>query len=203
MYEYLYGIIDWIVSTVSSLGYPGIFVLMLLESSFIPFPSEVIMVPAGYLAFKGQMNIVIVVLCGLFGSLAGALINYYLAKSLGRRFLLHYGTYVMFKEETLLKMEDFFSRHGHISTFTGRLIPMVRQYISVPAGLARMNLAAFCFYTSLGAGIWVIILTLLGYYIGENELLIKTYLQYIIITLLILCTIGVLIYLYRQRKTTN
>ena len=203
MYEYLYEIIDWIVSTVSSLGYPGVFVLMLLESSFIPFPSEVIMVPAGYLAFKGEMNIVIVILCGLIGSLAGALINYYLAKSLGRALLLRYGSYVMFKEETLLKMEDFFSRHGHISTFTGRLIPVIRQYISIPAGLARMNLAVFCFYTSLGAGIWVIILTLLGFYIGENELLIKTYLRDIILTLLILCTIGIFIYWYRQRITSG
>ena len=203
MYEYLYEIIDWIVSTVSSLGYPGVFVLMLLESSFIPFPSEVIMVPAGYLAFKGEMNIVIVILCGLIGSLAGALINYYLAKSLGRSLLLRYGSYVMFKEETLLKMEDFFSRHGHISTFTGRLIPVIRQYISIPAGLARMNLAIFCFYTSLGAGIWVIILTLLGYYIGENEALLKAYLRDIIIALLTLCTIGVLIYWYRQRRTSN
>lgn len=203
MYEYLYEIIDWIVSTVSSLGYPGVFVLMLLESSFIPFPSEVIMVPAGYLAFKGEMNIVIVILCGLIGSLAGALINYYLAKSLGRALLLRYGSYVMFKEETLLKMEDFFSRHGHISTFTGRLIPVIRQYISIPAGLARMNLAVFCFYTSLGAGIWVIILTLLGFYIGENELLIKTYLRDIILTLLILCTIGIFIYWYRQRRTSG
>ena len=203
MYEYLYEIIDWIVSTVSSLGYPGVFVLMLLESSFIPFPSEVIMVPAGYLAFKGEMNIVIVILCGLIGSLAGALINYYLAKSLGRSLLLRYGSYVMFKEETLLKMEDFFSRHGHISTFTGRLIPVIRQYISIPAGLARMNLAIFCFYTSLGAGIWVIILTLLGYYIGENEALLKAYLRDIIIALLTLCTIGVLIYWFRQRSTSN
>lgn len=203
MYEYLYAIIDWIVNTVSSLGYPGVFVLMLLESSFIPFPSEVIIVPAGYLAFKGEMNIIIVILCGLFGSLAGALINYYLAKSLGRSLLLRYGSYVMFKEETLLKMEDFFSRHGHISTFTGRLIPVLRQYISIPAGLARMNLAVFCFYTSLGAGIWVIILTLLGYYIGENELLIKEYLRDIIIALLTLCTAGIFIYWYRQRRTSG
>ena len=203
MYEYLYEIIDWIVSVVSSLGYPGVFVLMLLESSFIPFPSEVIMVPAGYLAFKGEMNIVIVILCGLIGSLAGALINYYLAKSLGRSLLLRYGSYVMFKEETLLKMENFFSRHGHISTFTGRLIPVVRQYISIPAGLARMNLAVFCFYTSLGAGIWVIILTLLGFYIGENELLIKAYLRDIIVSLLTLCTAGILIYWYRQCRTSG
>ncbi len=194
-------IIEWIVNTVGSLGYPGIFILMLLESSFVPFPSEVIMIPAGYLAAKGEMQIVIVVLCGILGSLLGALINYYLAVWLGRRFLLHYGKYVMFNEAHLQKMEIFFHRHGHISTFTGRLIPMVRQYISIPAGLARMNLPKFCFYTSLGAGIWVIILTLLGYFIGENEALIKEYLRDIIVTLFVACTIGVVIYWQLQRRS--
>jgi membrane protein DedA with SNARE-associated domain len=196
----LYEIINWIVDTVSSLGYPGIFFLMLLESSFFPFPSEVVMVPAGYLAFKGEMHIIIVTLCGILGSLAGALLNYYLAIKLGRLFLIRYGKYVYFKEDILLKMEGFFSRHGHISTFTGRLIPGVRQYISLPAGLARMNLAVFSFYTSLGAGIWVIILTLLGYYIGENETLIKEYLHQIIITLVISCILGLLFYWHRQRR---
>ncbi|MDP1558578.1 MAG: DedA family protein [Nitrosomonas sp.] len=193
-------IINWIVSTVSSLGYFGIFILMLLESSFVPFPSEIIMIPAGYLAFKGEMHIMLVIPCGILGSLVGALINYYLAIKLGRPLLLHYGKYVMFKDDDLLRMEDFFFRHGHISTFTGRLIPVIRQYISLPAGLARMNLTIFCFYTSLGAGIWVIVLTLLGYYIGENELLIKEYLRDIIIILALLCLIGVIIYWNRQQK---
>lgn len=192
-------IINWTVATVSSLGYPGIFLLMLIESSFIPFPSEVVMIPAGYLSSKGEMNIVLVVLCGLLGSLLGALVNYYLAIKLGRPLLLRYGKYVMFNADSLQRMEDFFVRHGHISTFTGRLIPMVRQYISIPAGLARMNLSVFCLYTSLGAGIWVIILTVLGYYIGENEVLIKEYLHQIIIVLLVACSIGVAVYWYRQR----
>ena len=196
-------IIEWIVSTVGSLGYPGIFILMLLESSFVPFPSEVIMIPAGYLASKGEMHILVVVLCGVFGSLFGALINYYLAVWLGRPFLLHYGKYVMFNEIHLQKMEIFFQRHGHISTFTGRLIPMVRQYISIPAGLARMKIAMFCFYTSLGAGIWVVILTLLGYFIGENEALIKEYLRDIIAVLFVCCVIGVGIYWQVQRRSNG
>lgn len=157
------------------------------------------MIPAGYLSSKGEMNIVLVVLCGLLGSLLGALVNYYLAIKLGRPLLLRYGKYVVFNEDSLQRMEDFFARHGHISTFTGRLIPMVRQYISIPAGLARMNLSIFCLYTSLGAGIWVIILTVLGYYIGENEVLIKEYLHQIIIALVIICSIGISIYWYRQR----
>ena len=196
----MYEIIDWIVRTVGDLGYPGIVFLMFLESSFIPFPSEVVMIPAGYLAYKGEMNLVLVILAGILGSLAGALLNYYLAIKLGRPFLLHYGKYVMFNEASLQKMEDFFSRHGHISTFTGRLVPVVRQYISLPAGLARMNLAVFSFYTSLGAGIWVTILALLGYFIGGNEMLIREYLRYIVVILVITVILGIAVYWRLQRK---
>ena len=195
----MYQIIDWIVLTVSGLGYPGIIIMMFLESSFIPFPSEVVMIPAGYLAYKGEMSLVLIILAGTFGSLMGALLNYYLAIKLGRPFLLRYGKYVMLNEVGLKKMEDFFARHGHVSTFTGRLIPVVRQYISLPAGLARMNLMVFSFYTSLGAGIWVAILALLGYYIGGNELLIKEYLRDIIITLVVSIIIGIAGYLRWQR----
>ena len=197
----MYEIINWIVETVGMLGYAGIVIMMFLESSFVPFPSEVVMIPAGYLAFKGEMNLIIAILCGIVGSLSGALFNYYLAIKLGRPLLIRYGTYVMFNEDTLSRMENFFNRHGHISTFIGRLIPVIRQYISLPAGLANMNLVIFSLYTSLGAGIWVIILALLGYYIGENEVLIKAYLHNIIVVLLLFCIIGATLYYWRyQRK---
>jgi len=196
----LHSIIDFIVNTVGELGYIGIFFMMFLESSFFPFPSEVVMVPAGYLASKGEMNIYLVVFAGVLGSVAGAIFNYYLAVKLGRRFIVRFGKYFFFSEETLDKMEQFFIKHGSISTFSGRLIPGVRQYISLPAGLARMNLALFSFYTALGAGIWVIILTLLGYFIGENEALVSEYLRYIVIGLLVLITLMVLFYIQRKRK---
>lgn len=199
----MYEIINWIVQIIGALGYPGIFILMALESSFVPFPSEVVMIPAGYLASKGEMNFFAAVLCGITGSLAGALFNYYLAVKLGRPLLIQYGKYVMFNEATMRKMEIFFARHGHISTFTGRLIPVVRQYISLPAGLAKMDLSMFSLYTSLGAGIWVIILALLGYYIGENEDLIKEYLHNIIAILIVACTIGIVIYWHYQKKRNN
>ncbi len=159
-------IINSIVEIVGNLGYIGIFIMMFLESSFFPFPSEVVMIPAGYLVFKGEMNAIIAVICGIAGSLAGALFNYYLALKFGRDFLIRYGKYVFFTESTMQKMEAFFIKHGPMSTFVGRLITIIRQYISLPAGLARMNLVKFCLYTSLGAGIWVIILTLIGYYAG-------------------------------------
>ncbi len=159
-------IINFIVGTIGQLGYIGIFVMMFLESSFFPFPSEVVMIPAGYLAYKGEMNIVIAVIIGIFGSLTGAIFNYMLALKFGRGFVIRFGRYFFFNESTMQKMEDFFTRHGEISTFVGRLIPVVRQYISLPAGLAKMNLTKFCLYTSIGAGIWLVILTILGYYVG-------------------------------------
>lgn len=190
-------IINFIVETVGSLGYAGIFIMMFLESSFFPFPSEVVMIPAGYLVYKGEMNMYLVILFGILGSLAGALFNYYLAVKFGRKFLVKYGRYFFIKEETIIKMENFFKSHGHISTFSGRLIPAVRQYISFPAGLARMNLTIFCIYTSLGAGIWVVILTFLGYFLGDNEGLIKEYLRYIIAVILI--SLAILAFWYYKR----
>ena len=196
-------IVNFIVDTVSALGYGGIFIMMFLESSFFPFPSEVVMVPAGYLAYKGEMNIYIAILAGVAGSLAGALFNYYLAIKLGRKFLIKYGKYFFIKEETITKMEEFFKKHGHISTFSGRLIPAVRQYISFPAGLARMNLFIFSLYTSLGAAIWVVILTLLGYYLGDNEALIKEYLRYIIVAILFGLLLLGFWYYKRYKKSLN
>ncbi len=160
-------IVDFIVNFVSAAGYLGVFAMMFLESSFVPFPSEVVMIPAGYLAYKGEMSAVIAVIAGIAGSLAGALFNYYLAIKFGRDFLIRFGKYFFFTESTMQKMENYFKKHGEVSTFIGRLIMGVRQYISLPAGLARMNLAKFSFYTSLGAGIWVVILTILGWYIGK------------------------------------
>ena len=195
--------IDFIVESISAFGYFGIFFLMFLESSFIPFPSEVVMIPAGYLAHQGEMNFFVAILCGILASLCGALLNYYLALIFGREILIKFGKYVLFDEKTMIKMEAFFAKHGHISTFSGRLIPVIRQYISLPAGLGKMPLALFCFYTSLGAGIWVIILATLGYFLGQNEALLKEYLHIITIALVLLVCIGIAIYIYWQRKKAN
>ena len=197
----LHDIVNFVVETVGSLGYIGIFIMMFLESSFFPFPSEVVMIPAGYLAYKGEMNIYMAIFSGIAGSLTGALFNYFLAVKFGRKFLIKYGKYFFIKEETITKMEEFFKSHGHISTFSGRLIPAVRQYISFPAGLARMNLLTFSIYTTLGAAIWVVILTLLGYYLGDNEALIKEYLHSIIIGILVALAILGFWYYKKFKKT--
>lgn len=196
-------IINFIVQTVGDLGYIGIFIMMFIESSFIiPFPSEVVMIPAGYLAYKGEMSMLLVVISGILGSLAGALFNYYLAIKLGRKLLIKYGNYIFIKEETLEKIEKFFKEHGHISTFFGRLVPVIRQYISLPAGLARMNLAKFILYTTLGSGIWMIVLAYLGYFLGNNEELLKDYLHQIIIVILVAIVIFSYIYykIYKNKR---
>ena len=194
-------IVKFIVETVGSLGYIGIFIMMFLESTVFPIPSEVVMIPAGYLAHKGEMNIYIVIILGALGSLCGALFNYYFALKFGRTFLMKYGKYFFVSQETIEKTEVFFKDHGHISTFSGRLIPGLRHYISLPAGLARMNLFVFCLYTTLGATIWVIILTILGYYIGDNEELVKEYLRYLIIGLLVFLILLGAWYYKKVKKT--
>ncbi len=160
-------LIDWLVTTIGAMGYPGIFLLMAMESSIIPVPSELVMPPAGYLAQQGQMNIGFAILCGTLGSLVGAYINYFAARHLGRPLLLKYGKYVWITEEKFTRVETFFLSHGEISTFLGRLLPVVRHLISLPAGLAGMGHIRFCLYTLLGAGIWVTVLTGIGYYIGH------------------------------------
>ena len=196
----MHAIIDWIVQTVGVLGYLGIFVMMLIESSIFPLPSEVVMIPAGYLCAKGEMSFGIVIVLGTLGSIAGALLNYLLAVKLGRKLILKYGHYIFFKPETLEKVETFFKTHGPFSTFTGRLIPVIRHYISLPAGLARMNLGLFCFYTGVGAGLWVSILTFLGYFFGQNEALLNEHLHTISIALLVFIVIFALIYVWLHKK---
>ena len=156
-------LVQWIIATVGTFGYPGIFIMMTLESSFFPFPSEVAMIPAGCLAYYGEMNIYIAIVVGIAGSIAGALFNYYFAIFLGRPFIIKFGKYFFISEKTMVWSERFFEKHGSITTFVGRLIPAVRQVISFPAGLARMNIWKFLIFTALGAGIWVAILAWLGY----------------------------------------
>lgn len=191
---------QWLIETVAGMGYWGIFLLMGIESSFIPFPSEVVLVPAGYLAAKGEMHLGAVIAVALLGSMAGALVNYFGAMWVGRRLLLRYGRYFFISPSALHKMERFFERHGPISTFTGRLIPGIRQLISIPAGLARMEMKRFLFFTALGAGLWGAMLTCLGYLIGDNETLIRAYLHQITIITLVLVALLLLLYYRYDRK---
>ena len=196
----IHEIAQTIVQYIGHMGYWGIFLLMFLESTFFPFPSEIIMIPAGYLAYQGEMNVSLVIFIGILGSLLGALFNYYLAMHFGRKFILKYGKYFFIKEETLDKLEIFFTRHGELSTFNGRLIPGIRQLISLPAGLAKMNIARFSLYSALGAGIWVVVLVALGYLLGSNEALISEYLHTATIIALICVIFITLFYIIRNKR---
>ena len=189
-----------ILSYIGDIGYFGIFLLMFLESTFFPFPSEIIMIPAGYLAFKGEMSIYIIILVGILGSLAGALFNYYFALKFGRKFIISYGKYFLVSPKTLDKLEEFFTKYGEISTFSGRLIPGIRQLISLPAGLAKMDMKKFLLYSGLGSGIWVIFLSVLGFVVGENQDLISKYLKEATIIALISISIITLIYFIKRKK---
>ncbi|EDP6893578.1 DedA family protein [Campylobacter lari] len=193
-------IIDFLLTLAKDWGYWGIIFLMFVESSFFPFPSEVVMIPAGYLAHQNELNFWLCLFCGTFGALLGALLNYYLCYFLGREVLLKICKYFGVNEAKFAQFEAFFNKHGEISTFSGRLIPGLRQYISLPAGLARMNLKKFIFYTSLGAGIWCLILLILGYVLGKNEDLIKEYLHFVIVVCIVFTAMIVAIYIYIQKR---
>ena len=195
---------QWLVDTIGRMGYTGIISLMFLESSFFPFPSEVVMPPAGYLAWKGEMSLTLVLLSGIAGSILGALFNYWIAVKLGRPFLLKYGKYFFVSAESVNKADDFFKRHGHVSTLVGRLLPVIRQYISLPAGIARMNLGTFTLFTTIGAGAWVVVLTFAGYLLGEHQDLLKEYLHIITLACVAVAVIiagGYILILRRRKKS--
>lgn len=180
--EFINSVVEWYMA---NLNYFTVAFLMLIESSFMPFPSEVIIPFAAYKAAQGGLNIFGVVLAGTLGALAGALINYYLAVYLGRPIVYRFaeskaGRMFLLSEEKVVHAENYFNRNGKSSTLIGRLVPAVRQLISIPAGLARMNLRDFILYTFVGAGIWNIILALIGYFIYDIKDQIFPYLEYIL-----------------------
>ncbi|MDD5277658.1 MAG: DedA family protein [Methylovulum sp.] len=196
----LHEMIDWLLTTIGTMGYTGIFLLMAMESSIIPIPSEIIMPPAGYLVHEGKMDMGLVILSGTLGSLFGAYINYFTARYLGRPLLLKYGRYVLITEEHFDKVERYFQSHGEISTFIGRLLPVIRHLISLPAGLAGMSHIKFSVYTLLGAFIWVSALTWIGYFIGRNEALIEQYSHQVVLDALAASAVLVTVYILLHRR---
>ena len=196
--------VQWLLDAFRDLGYPGIVVLMTMESSILPVPSELVMPPAGYLAAKGEMNFLLALACGVLGSIIGALANYYGAHWIGGPFLRRYGKYVFLTEAALARSERFFAQHGEFSTFVGRLFPVVRHLISIPAGLHRMPLPKFIGYTGLGALVWCTILTAIGYALGRNEAVLQNeevqrYATWAILALIPIVAIAAVIYIRRRR----
>ena len=167
--------LDSISALAPTWGLVFVFVFMAIESSFVPFPSEVVMIPAGFLAARGEMGlsspllaVSAAVVVGVAGSLAGAFVNYFLALKVGKPFLERYGRWFFLKPAALERACEVFNRYGAATTFVCRMLPAIRQLISIPAGIARMPLGAFTLFTALGAGIWTAILAAAGYAIGRS-----------------------------------
>ena len=198
-------LIDWLLQTLLDLGYPGIVALMAMESSILPVPSELVMPPAGYWAAKGQMSFAVALLCGVLGSIIGALANYYGAQLIGRPLIQRYGKYVFLSEKNLQRSERFFAEHGEISTLIGRLFPVIRHLISIPAGLHQMPLPKFILYTAAGAAVWCAILTWIGYFLGQHEGALRSeeihrYVTWALFALIPLSLAAVLVYVLRRRR---
>ncbi|MCX7009138.1 MAG: DedA family protein [Kiritimatiellaeota bacterium] len=168
----------------------------------MPIPSELVVPQVGYLAAQGNMNFWIGLLMCTTGSVLGALINYGIAIKMGRPLMLRYGKYFLCPPHKFEKMEKFFNAHGEVSTFTGRLILGVRHFISFPAGLSRMHLWKFCFYTALGAGIWGAVLETIGYFVGKDMALIKKYAHQAAAGAALACIVIVVVYviIHKRRK---
>jgi membrane protein DedA with SNARE-associated domain len=197
--------IEWLLTGLLHLGYPGIIALMAMESSVLPVPAELVMPPAGYWVAKGEMNAVAAVASGVLGSLLGALANYGLALWLGRGFVRRFGKYFLISEKSLERSERYFAAHGEISVLLGRMLPVVRHLISIPAGMARMSLPAFVSYTGLGALVWCSILTWIGYFLGRHEGVLRNsavqhYVSRALLIVLPVLALLVGIYVLRQRR---
>ncbi len=203
------GFIAWCLE---NLNYWTIMLLMAIESSFIPFPSEVVVPPAAYMAAAtGEMNIWLVVFFATLGALIGAFVNYCLALWLGKPIVYRFansrlGHMCLLDEQKVVKAEQFFVRYGAVATLVGRLVPAVRQLISIPAGLAKMNIAKFALYTSIGAGLWNCVLAALGYYlesvVPEEQLIetVTTYSHEIGYTIMAIVAVALVFILYKGLK---
>lgn len=209
-------IVNLFQGALDNLNYWWIIVFMAIESSFIPFPSEIVMIPAAYKAYQhpDEMSFLMIIICGTIGALIGALVNYVLSYFLGRPIVYgfansRFGHICLIDEAKVKKAEDYFTKRGNISTLIGRMIPAIRQLISIPAGLAKMPLGNFILYTSLGAGIWNSILVGIGYICGksvEEKVLINTISHYshIIGIAAIIIVLAIIVFLvYQGLKPTK
>ncbi len=195
-------IAEYLIMTIGTLGYPGIFVLMAIESTIFPLPSELVLIPAGVLMQRGELSLIPIIVASCLGSLFGALVMYYLSLYLGRKaidlLVVKYGKFLFLTEDSFLKAELFFKKHGEITIFLSRLLPFIRHLISIPAGFSKMNVFKFSLYTLLGAAFWSIILVYLGYFLGQAAALNN--LSLVITTLIILSAIIVSLYIFMKRK---
>ena len=192
----------WRQQLVSQLGYAEIVLLMALESSLFPVPSELVMIPAGYLAARGQLDPLLATLAGAGGSLIGASANYVLGRYVGRAFLLRFGRYLLIDQARYHDAEALFLRNALLATFVGRLIPVVRHLISLPAGVFGMGWLAFAVLTTLGACLWCAVLVALGYYLGEPVVaVVAAYTHEATLLAVAALLLFVVWFMFKRRKT--
>ena len=165
----------WIMSVISTMGYGGIILLMAIESACIPLPSEIIMPFAGFLVFKGEMNLWLVALAGAIGCVVGSIPAYYVGMFGGRPLAEKYGKYILLSKRDLDYADHLFEKHGEIIIFVARMLPAIRTFIAFPAGVVRMNMPKFIFYTFVGSFIWCALLAYAGMKFGENWVSLKVY----------------------------
>ncbi|MEK9134814.1 MAG: DedA family protein [Patescibacteria group bacterium] len=198
VYDLLAFLSNWIVSFISGAGYWGIFILMALESALIPIPSEIIMPFSGFLVWDEKFSWWPVILWGTIGNLAGSLIAYFIGRYGGRALVLKYGKYILVSPDDVERAEKWFNKYGSASIFFSRLLPVVRTFISLPAGIARMPLFKFCLYTFLGSLPWSILLTYSGLIAGENWKNLEVYFRKLDWVILVLIILIVGYYLYAK-----
>ena len=198
--EILRPLVEFITSVISSLGYGGIFFLMILESALLPIPSEIIMPFSGFLASTGKLGSVGVILAGSLGNLVGSVITYYLGIRLGRAFLIKYGKYILFRVHHLVWTEQLFQKYGDKISFVGRLLPVVRTYISLPAGIGKSNFIKFVVYTLAGSIIWNSLLTYGGIQLGRSWQHIDKYSGYLDIIAVVAIAVFIVWIVYSNRR---
>ena len=189
-----------VIQTISFIGYGGVFFLMLLESCGVPMPSEVIMPFSGFLVATGRMSFWLVVFLGAFGNLAGSLIAYWIGLKGGRPLAEKYGKYILISTHDLDIADKWFKKRGQLTVFFGRLLPIVRTYISFPAGIAKMEIKKFSFYTFAGALPWGVLFTWLGVKTGQNWELIRQKLHSFDLAILIFIVFVIVLYIYRHLR---
>jgi membrane protein DedA with SNARE-associated domain len=198
-------LIETFTKIISDAGYLGLTFLMSLESMIAPVPSEAVMPFAGFLIYQGKMHWEAVILFSTLGSIIGSLVSYYIGMNFGRPLIVKYGRYLLLNEHHLNLSERFFDLFGQKTIFISRFIPIVRHFISLPAGAARMNVWIFAVYTMFGAMLWNTFLTYLGYRLGGNWTIIRTYSEKLDIVVVALMALGIayLYFKYRKKKKTK
>jgi membrane protein DedA with SNARE-associated domain len=191
-------VFNFLVELINQTGYLGVLFGMTIGSSLFPFPSEVILIPAGALIARNEMSFLIVFFLSVIGSLLGAYFNYFLAYFLGRKtvdcLIEKYGSFIFLKKESLIVADNFFQHHGSIATFLGRLLPIIKQIISLPAGFARMGLWKFTYLTIIGSAIWTLLLIAIGYFFQTNYELIKDYVN----AFLVMVVLIIIVFYYNK-----